>query len=186
MDGICESKMFTKTEIRKINACRLYLQVTLVSDISTTCGRKILPCYYQGNKQQRPNRPFNIYPRQNKPNSVSWALWRKAFNAIFLRNNKQYWKTPLGAWHRQREQSQLWESYVDLEYLYQRMEWEERFTRHTLLTINQEHGIEIEELHPRAIQSQLLLGRTHTKYKCGILYDAVQQTRSTIHATQAD
>ncbi len=36
MDGICESKMFTKTEIRKINACRLYLQVTLVSDISTT------------------------------------------------------------------------------------------------------------------------------------------------------
>ncbi len=152
MDGICDSQLFSNTQIRKINACRLYLQVTLVSDISTTCGRTVLTSYYQGNKQLRPNRPFHIYPRQNKPNSGTWALWRKALNAIFLREDKQSWKTPLGAWQRQEGKSQLWKSYADLEYLYQRQEWEERFTRHSLIKINRrdnqytEHGAETEEL----------------------------------------
>ena len=35
MDAIGTSKSFTATEMKRINACRLYLKVMLVSDIST-------------------------------------------------------------------------------------------------------------------------------------------------------
>eukprot|EP00978_Attheya_sp_CCMP212_P038125 scaffold185734_cov35-Attheya_sp.AAC.1 len=42
MDIILKSKAFTKREMEIINACRLYLQVTRVSDISTADGRQVM------------------------------------------------------------------------------------------------------------------------------------------------
>jgi hypothetical protein len=35
MDAICNCKQFTDIQVRQINACRLYLKVTLMSDITT-------------------------------------------------------------------------------------------------------------------------------------------------------
>ena len=152
MDGVCGSKLFSKSEIKKINSCRLYLQATLLSDISTTCGRKILPSYYQGEKQQRPNRPFLIYPRQSKLNSATWAVWRKALNALFLQKDKKSLTTPLGAWYSHEGNSQRWSTYADLENLYQRNDWHESFTQHSLTQINRRdnqyaaEGVEIDTL----------------------------------------
>jgi hypothetical protein len=39
MDAICESPAFTKPNIRRINACRLYLQITLILDLAMPCGK---------------------------------------------------------------------------------------------------------------------------------------------------
>lgn len=38
MDTICNCRRFTDGQIKKINACRLYLQVLLLSDIETPCA----------------------------------------------------------------------------------------------------------------------------------------------------
>ena len=41
MDHILASQQFRKFELEKINYCRLYLNISLVSDMGTACGRKM-------------------------------------------------------------------------------------------------------------------------------------------------
>ena len=65
MDAVCDCQRFTKSQIRQINACHLYLEATLISDITTPCGQLIEPHYYNGKKNLRTNWPTIVYPRQN-------------------------------------------------------------------------------------------------------------------------
>jgi hypothetical protein len=89
MDGVVETKHFNKSQLNKINACRLYMQATLVSDITTPCGRHIHPAYYKGKKSRRINWPTIQYPRQAKPDQPSWALWRKGLQLLLLRDDRK-------------------------------------------------------------------------------------------------
>ena len=82
MDAICDSKRFSKTQLRKINACRLYLKVTLLSDITTPSSHTIEKHYYQGRKDLRTNWPTIQYPRQNCPNGIAWQQWRRALRLL--------------------------------------------------------------------------------------------------------
>ena len=75
MDAISQCGRFTPNQMRRINGCRLYLQVTLLSDITTACGRHVNEKYYRGERTHRTNWPTVQYPRQNKPDKTSWALW---------------------------------------------------------------------------------------------------------------
>ena len=43
MDHILATKRFTKSQLLRINYCRLYLNVHTVSDIATACGRFLCP-----------------------------------------------------------------------------------------------------------------------------------------------
>ena len=67
MDSICDCQRFTKSALRQINACRLYLEVTLLSDIATPCGKCIAWHYYLGTKHRCSNWPTIQYPRQPAP-----------------------------------------------------------------------------------------------------------------------
>jgi hypothetical protein len=89
MDGVVETKHFNKSQLNKINACRLYMQATLVSDITTPCGRQIHPAYYEGKRSRRINWPTIQYPRQAKPDQPSWALWRKGLQLSLLRDDRK-------------------------------------------------------------------------------------------------
>jgi hypothetical protein len=75
MDQICESSWFTDPQIRRTNACRLYLKVTLLSDITTACGRQVHQSYYDGDKGITHNWATVRYLRQAPPNKLSWAFW---------------------------------------------------------------------------------------------------------------
>jgi hypothetical protein len=99
MDAICDSQLFNDKQVCRINACRLFLQVTLASDIITPCGKRILKNYYKGTTTSRPNYPTVQYPRQNFPDKTSWALWRKGLHLVYLRADKHTIRTPLGNWY---------------------------------------------------------------------------------------
>jgi hypothetical protein len=62
MDAICESPKFTNADVRKINACRLFIQITLISDLATPCGKHIIQTYYSGNITNCVNWPAVKYP----------------------------------------------------------------------------------------------------------------------------
>jgi hypothetical protein len=62
MDGIYSCKQFTENQIRRFNACHLYLRVTLLSDISLPCGRCINLAHYNGNITNRISWPTIQYP----------------------------------------------------------------------------------------------------------------------------
>jgi hypothetical protein len=89
MDTICSSKQFTGPEISRINACRLFLKVIQLSDITSPNGREINKAYYQGDSHHLPNWPTIMYPREDKPDKTSWAVWRRGLNNIYLRDDKR-------------------------------------------------------------------------------------------------
>ncbi len=57
MDAVCDCKRYTATEIKHINACRLYLQVLLLSDVATPCAQYTIKTYHKGKSANRPNQP---------------------------------------------------------------------------------------------------------------------------------
>ena len=99
MDAICAGSNFTALEIRRINGCQLYLQVVLLSDIASPCGRYIDPAYYAGDRTNRPNWPTIQYPRQAKPDQQTWTLWHQALHQNHVRADKRRLRIPLGQWH---------------------------------------------------------------------------------------
>jgi hypothetical protein len=98
MDAICADGRYKNPQLDRINACRLYLKATLLSDISTACGHRIHSAYYDGEEVITHNWATVTYPRQARPNKISWALWRRALNQIHLRDDKSKLRQPLGDW----------------------------------------------------------------------------------------
>ena len=67
---------YSPVEIQRINACRLFKQVTMVSDIATINGTMIQECMLHSSKPVTTAKV--MFPYQLCPNRGSWNLW-KAF-----------------------------------------------------------------------------------------------------------
>ena len=82
MDVVIESGKFANHEICKINYCRLYFNVTLISDITNANGLALRSDIYNGKfPKERLSTTHQIY--QEKPtNTLTWTLWRKACNLL--------------------------------------------------------------------------------------------------------
>ena len=71
------------TELRRLNQCRLYLQVTLLSEISSSAnGVTILSNYVRGNKHAN-RRSLLTWPRQERPPHKAWQEWNKRLSQTF-------------------------------------------------------------------------------------------------------
>ena len=68
--------------IKKIHTCRLYLQVTFLSNITNLKGDSILSQNLKGLRVKNCNRKFN-YPLQKRSNTHSWTLWDKILRIIY-------------------------------------------------------------------------------------------------------
>ncbi len=65
---------FTASDIKQINLCRIYLQVLMLSDITTANGHRILPCILQGHRDV--HRASNLeWPRSERPQN--WSAWSR-------------------------------------------------------------------------------------------------------------
>jgi ribonuclease HI len=74
-----------KTTIWYVNACRLYLQVTMLSEITTPCGNYLEEWAFHGTRRN-PN-AFLKYPHQDKPPTHVWRVWRDSIRAAFLKQS---------------------------------------------------------------------------------------------------
>ena len=68
-----------------VNACRLYLKVTMKSDIVNSDGTEILHWVMEGTQQSKKNQN---YPYQPKPPKESWNIWRNSIHATYLGRNR--------------------------------------------------------------------------------------------------
>jgi hypothetical protein len=80
MDAFCQH--YQRMELRGINYCRIYLQVSTLSDILTMCGRRIRPNCWNGKYQQNSNDP-SVWPNQPNPSKQLWVSWRQALQRTF-------------------------------------------------------------------------------------------------------
>jgi hypothetical protein len=96
---------YSKETLKKINRCRLYLQVTTLSDI--TCGygstfTKALNCIYD---KTIPH--YYHWPKQPRPGNQAIKAWRKALKDCFPRVNGTL-EYQLGEWLYPPQEKWLW------------------------------------------------------------------------------
>ena len=79
MDAVIASEWFTPREVKRVNWCRLYLQVTLISDITNVAGSHLDPNMIKG-IVDHPKSSVTAGHRfvQDRPAQRVWSLWRKA------------------------------------------------------------------------------------------------------------
>ena len=86
------SNHLPKTSIWYANACRLYLNITMLSEISTPCGKYIYEWAMDGSKKNDEN--VLVYPYQRKPPTHVWKVWRECILATFLKKSN-IWRPTL-------------------------------------------------------------------------------------------
>jgi hypothetical protein len=86
---------WSKTEIKEINKCRLYLKVESVSDISNQSGTHITDkCL---NVQLGAHKRDKLWPKQTQPGQRSIKIWKKFVKSLCKQNTTQL-ITQLGEW----------------------------------------------------------------------------------------
>ena len=105
--------IFTDLELQLVNACRLYLGVTLLSDITNPKGDLVKSFALQGLAPSTSTEK-GLRPYQERPSTCAWTLWQKLleqFTTLSFRGLTL--ETPLGKWlvtgpntHR------LWKEYL--------------------------------------------------------------------------
>jgi hypothetical protein len=90
-------------QVKKINYCRLFLQVTRLSEITNLEGNHIDPTAWTGSTRLQSH---HDWPRQGHPGSRTWALWRNAITDAFCQQPDERVRLkrpglldlPLGSW----------------------------------------------------------------------------------------
>ena len=98
MDAICERGECTATQLQRINACRMFLRVTRLSDIASADGTYIRPECLKGNEIHA-FRSTMRWPRQGRPPKVWWNLWAKTLKQVFNQDGgNTRLRQPVGHW----------------------------------------------------------------------------------------
>ena len=106
---------FTDTDLLRINRCRLFLRVHMLSEICSTDGSRLLTSIWQGHP---PTNSYSrlLWPRQQRPSSLSWRAWRKFLSQALRPGSYNGYSAhlpllqPLGSWftHYPDDRQWLW------------------------------------------------------------------------------
>lgn len=95
MDTLTNVRDIAEDSIKTFNACRIYLQVINLSDITTPNGLAIRPEILEP--------PINYYPRstltwpyQKRPTSEAWVIWKTLLIYYFCKETGPYLRYPVG------------------------------------------------------------------------------------------
>jgi hypothetical protein len=116
MEVICHHG-FSKSELQKINRCRLHLQVSSLSDISCGYGTRYTNAYNCIYDHTIPH--HHLWPKQPRPNAASISIWRRALRLCFPREGGLMTHT-LGNWLYRPSTEWRWFFYPRSQLIYQR------------------------------------------------------------------
>lgn len=109
----------TKTTLKRLHACRIYLQVITVSDICDAAGRLILNDCLNGRLTRDRVSSFK-WPAQPRPNQRAWKTWQDTVLRIYSRQTSNRLRTDLGLWVARSHQNWKWFYDIVNEIVYRR------------------------------------------------------------------
>ena len=109
MDVLVSTTKFSTRRMSRLNYCRLFLQITLLSEITNQTGTHLIPDFWSGTGP-RPAPPLARYPRQGCPSSKVWSEWRSAIRQAFCYPRSCRLRQPLGQWFPSKYYSQRFPS----------------------------------------------------------------------------
>ena len=93
MEGFIAARA-SLTELKALNRCRIYMQVTTVSDISNGEGTKLHKNVF--NRKKLGRRDTHVWPIQGYPPAADWRIWEHYIREELGKFNS--YPTPLGPW----------------------------------------------------------------------------------------
>ena len=96
MDLILASNHYSPAEIRRLNYCRIYLNVVTISDLTMPDGVHIDKSVRDGRPDIHSSRPTILSINQERPSGNEWRLWRRAYLLWSDINGRL--RQPLGRW----------------------------------------------------------------------------------------
>ena len=101
------------SDLQHLNACRLYLQVTLLSNITTSDGKFIQSEVMQSHRPHS-NSANELFSYQSSPDTAGWTLGH-AFLTHLTQSPTHALIQPLGRWlHSSHALVCKWQSYIDV------------------------------------------------------------------------
>ena len=104
---------FNDVDLVRINRCRLFLQVHMLSEICTEDGSRLLPCIWRGHRPSSSSKL--LWPRQERPSTTSWRLWRRFLHTSLrpsvytVYSNCLPISQPLGKWFLSFSEIRQWQ-----------------------------------------------------------------------------
>ena len=158
---------FRGWELRRLNLCRLYLQVATISDLVTADGKTITLSAWEGQTDNRTARPAVEWPNQGRPGSSDWQRWQSALVNTFGLSRNRSLEVPIGNW---KDKDSDWHWFYDplSERLYHRKEDASleyfpraalRASRNALMKFI--HSYPTDELPPSAIRASVEQQRSY-------------------------
>ena len=113
---------FRKAQLVALNRCRLFLQVSTLSDLASGDGKSLLHCFWIGNRDDHADTRYQ-WPGCGPPSSNDWGIWRLALRKLFYDDAPSVLarrlRNPLGKWTDSSSSWSWWFSALENR-LYQR------------------------------------------------------------------
>ena len=89
---------YSGESLRKLNSCRMHLEATTVSDLTTGDGKRMLASQWHGHRIPHTSR-YN-WPTQPRPRPTTWNLWQEALKRALTLIGQDHPRlpVPLGPW----------------------------------------------------------------------------------------
>jgi len=101
--------------MKQLNACRMYLQVTTLAEITDHTGQTLLPHALSSATNPTPRGLSNIshsllqWPQIALPSPICWRFWSKTICSIYTGTPKgMQLSQPLGRWHDTHSATRFW------------------------------------------------------------------------------
>jgi Reverse transcriptase (RNA-dependent DNA polymerase) len=91
-----EKRGFRGSDLQAVNRCRLFLKAFTLADITSGDGNYVIEDNLHGT--QRNNESKYTWPRQQRPPTGDWNVWRKAIRETFCDNSSYRLYNPLRKW----------------------------------------------------------------------------------------
>ena len=100
MDALRSRGSCTVSELQQLNACRLFLRVSRLSDIAVSDGSRFTANSLSGNNEDTNFVSIDGWPRQGRPPRKWWILWRRKLRCVFSADGAtSKFRVGLGAWN---------------------------------------------------------------------------------------
>jgi len=113
MDDVLALRL-TNAQNIQVQSVRLFLRVSVLSELTNHCGTQLLPRALRRNRPT-PNNPYTgsnysrlLWPNQPAPSPSAWQTWNDVIRVLYLKPNSNDLSTPLGAWLPDYETDYNW------------------------------------------------------------------------------
>jgi hypothetical protein len=96
MDKACNSGRFSPADLRELNYCRLYLNVTTLSDVCNAARTRFATDILDVIHSIRKSSSKGPSAKQERPSNPPWAIWRRLLNLV---GDKHLLHQTLSPWH---------------------------------------------------------------------------------------